>query len=223
MAWAKGSLASGTGTTTANISTATAGSTFLLGVICDIGKFTSAGDNRGNVYTSVTTSPFNGAFSEARLFFVQNGTGSSTHNFWASTNAATGVEVFGGELVNVVTSGSFSDRGVAIDIASPFVSPTISTAAASLVSLLAGNSASSVANNSSTTFSTVVQETNGVNFYCGAIGTRLNVSSGTYNASWTQGGAQSTAVFIVSFLTSSAGAAAFDVTPYSNLSLIGVM
>lgn len=175
-------------TTTGSLTTTASGSTFIIGAHWQGGSTPpTISDSKSNTYTligSVRQVDNNGSFlSHIGLWYVENGTGGSSHTF---TAAKTGgyTSVYAGEITGGLTSGILDQNtGAALDASSPVTSGSITTtqAAELLIGLVGtyhtGSGPAYTANNS---FSIAQQITDATNYWTGCLVSRVVSSTGTY-------------------------------------------
>ena len=211
---AKGRTVSGAGITSSSVTSAASGSAFVLAVIYDASvTFTSVGDSKSNVYTQIGTTQSYGTSGRARLYYKENGVGGASHTFSLVTSGSGACTIFGIEILGGALSGILDQSSNRADTASPFTLAaglTTTQANEALLTFLAGDSGSNPSTHAETGLgsSTVqIQETDGTQFYTGAVATALKTATGTFNPSWTETGAVNGAVFLATFKEATASGA----------------
>lgn len=188
--------------TTAGVTTQATGSILVVGAIWETAAFTSITDSKSNSYTQIGTEQTIGGF-KARLYYVENATGGSSHTFTLTTG---GGNIFGTvlalEVIGGATASSLDQSNQQTDSASPFTSPSITTTNANDI-LVSACMSDGIANPmdfaESTGFTVNITRNSGASFYPMALGTRIVSSTGSYNSSWTTASGANAAVFIASF------------------------
>jgi hypothetical protein len=177
--------------TTAGVVTQAAGSTFVIcAIIHSTASVSSIGDNKGNVYTQMgTTIAGNGGSNKLVRYYCQNGAGGSGHTATVTTATAIGPSLFFVELIGAKTSGGPSIANQNQDSTTPYTSPSTGSLAADagLISIFVGSSENAGTVNAESSGFTVQETiTDGVNFWTGALATRIGTAASTYQASWTE-------------------------------------
>jgi hypothetical protein len=177
--------------TTSGVTTQTSGSTFVIcAIIHSTASVSSIGDNKGNTYTVMgTTIAGNGGSNKLVRYYCQNGAGGAGHTASVTTATAIGPSLFFVELIGAKLSGGPSIANQNQDSATPYTSPSTGSLAANagLISVFVGGSENSGTVNAETSGFTVQETvTDGVNFWTGALATRIGTAASTYQASWTE-------------------------------------
>jgi hypothetical protein len=177
------------------------GSAILLAYQSDAG-FTSIGDNKGNSYVAATTLQTVGGVN-SRVYYCENVTGGSSHNFTFQGTFSADNNIFMLEIVGGLTASILDQANQGTDASSPFgdaISISTTQNDELIVAFLAGNSATTPATHAEGTGFTIQDDvaTGGPN-WTAALGTRIVTSTGAYAAQFTENGASNAAVHIVSF------------------------
>jgi len=194
-------------TTTGSLTTTASGSSFVIAAYWQGGSTPpTISDSKSNTYTligSVRQADNNGSFlSHIGLWYVENGTGGSSHTF---TAAKTGgfTSVFGGEITGGRLSGLLDQHtGAALDTTSPVTSGSITTtqAAELLIGFVGtyhtGGGPTYTANNS---FTIAQQITDATNYWTACLVSRVVTSTGTYETDVSVTNLTSSAALIASF------------------------
>ena len=217
-ATSKGHSNSSSSLATTGVTTQASGSIFVVAVIWGAtATFTSITDSKSNTYTQIGTEISNGSTGanyRARLYYKENGTGGSSHTATINLSTAEVVTILFAEITGALTSSALDQSDGRRDTSSPFtLAAGLSTAQADelLLSFLGGVSGSNPATHAesglgSSTVQSGAEETDGSQFWTGAIATAVKSSTGTFNPSWTESGnTTDSAVFLATFKASAAG------------------
>jgi len=217
-ATSKGHSTSSSALATTGVTTQASGSVFVAAVIFGAtATFTSIVDSKSNTYTQIGTEISNGSTGanyKARLYYVENGTGGSSHTATVNLNTAEVVTILFAEITGALTSGALDQSDGRRDTTSPFgLAAGLTTVQANelLLSFLGGVSGNNPATHAETclgssTIQSGAEETDGSQFWTGAIATAIKSSTGTFNPSWTESGnTTDSVVFLATFKAAASG------------------
>lgn len=210
-ATSKGRSASTTSQATTGVTTQASGSAFVVAFIWDTGNFSSIADSKSNTYTQIGTEQVNSDSAKIRAYYVENGTGGSSHTATVNLSVASPITVLFAEITGGLTSGILDQSDIRWDTASPYTLAaglTTTQAAELLLSFLGGNSGSNPATHAESGLgsSTIqIEETNGASFYTAAIATSIKSSTGTFNPSWTETGSTKGGVMLATLKEAAGG------------------
>jgi hypothetical protein len=221
----KGRSTSASSIATSAVTTQASGSTFLILVFWQSARtFTSVVDSKSNIYTQIDTEITIGGTDRCRAYYCENGTGGASHTATLNISGLAVCGIMFLEITGGLTSGSLDQHGERDDVASPFTLAaglTITQAVELLVTALVGNSGSNPATHAesglgSSAIQTGTQETDGTNFYCSAMATKVTAATAAFNPSWTESGATGAATWLITF-KDAGGASSFPPVPESPL------
>jgi hypothetical protein len=191
-------------------------------------NFSSLVDSNSNTYTLVGSeqligsAPVNG---KSRLYRCENGTGSGSHTSTLTLSASAFKTVLFIELLHGLSSGAFDKVAQGSDTTTPYASPATTTTAQAnemVVGALHGYSGDTTATHSLSgatpstgwTIPSAAEEVNGATYWEGCMAYVRVTSTGTYQASFTDTTATSSArgIFTATF-NEEAGAAAASLLP----------
>lgn len=185
---------------TAGITTAASGSSFLVYVSTDLNATVSSiQDSKSNSYSQVgtTLTNFLGFGVNACVYLCTNGTGGSGHTATANLSASADGEIYFVEILNGATASIVDALSSAFwndDSATPFTSNNVVTANATdllLAFTITGSSSGTETLTWGNSFTQVVADGSALRF-TGGIAKRLVTSTGTYTSSFTAAGAGTT-------------------------------
>ena len=134
-----------TSVTTAGVTSAASGSTFLIGYAFSTGStFSSVSDSRSNSYTRCGAEVLTPGASNNGFFFKINGAGGASHTFTVTWTTSNNGEIWSAEITGADTAANDGTATSVNDAATPFASNNISTtnAADMLVGFTSTDSAS---------------------------------------------------------------------------------
>jgi hypothetical protein len=170
-------------------------------------------DSKSNTWIPIQTEL--GASPTTRMYYAENLIGGAGHTFTLNVTGVQGATIWVVEILGVKTSGALDLGNRQADAASPFTSPGILTTQADefLVGFMGGDSASNPAvHTAGASFTLLDEEQNGSVFWPGATAYRIVAATGTYNSSFTEGGAANGRVWVAAFKAAAGGG---PVSPFS--------
>lgn len=190
--------------------TTTSGSTLFAFVWWSSAPFTSITDSKSNTWTQIGAEQ-TGSAHKSRLYYAKNITGGAGHTVTLNLGSADGCSIIMIEITVADTVSPIDQSDQRDDTTSPFtLAAGLTTTQASevLLSFLAGTSSSNPATHAESGLgsSTIQDEVlNGSTFWTGAVATKEVTSTGTFNPSWTESGATTGHVYLVTVKTTPPG------------------
>lgn len=208
--------ASGTTAVTTGVTT-TSGSTIVLFAHWGSEVFSSIADSKGNTWT-IIGAELNASSHKSRAYYCANVTGGASHTFTLTLSTSGAPTIYMCEFTGAATTSPIDQSGSGNDTSSPYTTTGLTTTQANeaLITFAGGNSGSNPATHAESGLgSSTIQEniTNGSSFWTGAIATKIVSATGTYTPSWTESGASSMHVYLVT--VKEAAAAGLIVNPFS--------
>lgn len=184
-------------------SATTSGSTLVVAANWGSVNFSSIVDSASNSWTQIG-SEISASSHKSRAYYAKNITNSGTHTVTVNLSGADAATIFIAEILSADTTNPLDQNGARDDTgASPYdlaAGLTTTFADEALISFFFGNSGSNPATHGESGLgsSTIQDEvTNGTTFWTGACATAIKASTGTFNPSWTETGASSGHVYLV--------------------------
>lgn len=198
--------ASGAGVTTDAITTQATGSLFVVAVAAQDGTISNTiTDSKSNSFGSPILELVNGAGQGVKFWYIENGAGGSNHTV-GNSSAADGTIYFI-ELTGMLTSGALDQSDSNLDSSNPFETDSITTTTATqtIIAVASGIGDYTAGNG----FTIIQEEIDSGLYWPSAVAARDVTSTGTYSATFTDAGANPTALVIASF-KASAGSSFID-------------
>lgn len=187
---------SGAGVTTNALTTAATGSVFVVICAAQDGTINSTiTDSKSNSYGAPILDLVNGAGQGIKVWYKENGAGGASHTVSNSTAADGTLYLL--ELTGMLTSGALDQSASNLDSTNPFVTTGITTTTATQTIIAAASGIG--AYTPSGGFTTVQEETDSGLYWPSCVAARDVTSTGTYSATFTDAGANPTALIIASF------------------------
>lgn len=193
---------SGSGSVTTNaLTTQASGSIFVVIAAGQAGISNTVTDSKSNSYGLPILDLENGAGQGVKLWYKENGVGGASHT---ATNAGIGDgTLYFLELTGMLTSGALDQSDSNLDSTNVFTTDTITTTQAveTIIAVASGIGDYTAGNG----FTIIQEETDGGLYWPSAVAVRDVTSINSYSATFTDAGANPTALIIVSFKAASSG------------------
>lgn len=208
---------------TAGVTTQAAGSSFVIGVACSAGSFTSVADSKSNIYTQIGTEQSSSGHA-IRWYLCTNGTGGASHT---ATVVASFPTCYFAEITGGLTASILDQQNQGTDATSPYgdaVTITTTQAAELILAIVSGDGSSNpLTYTLGNSFTAIDAETDGSSFWTSSFMQRVVAATGTYNISATASGSTTDAVVLIASFKEAAGAAANVGQPWQSQGGMGVM